>query len=93
MPGRTQQGQPVLDVLVHTLRHGASLAVAGIVLGTALAWLLARLLTDLITGVDGWSLGTQIAVAGLLLAAATAASLGPALHAARVDPVASLKVD
>ena len=90
---RKALGAGIPDVLVHTLRHGASLAAAGIVGGTVVAWLLSRLLAGLVVGVDGWSPAAQAVVAVVLLAAAVAASLGPALRAARVDPIISLKAD
>ncbi|MDX1493778.1 MAG: ABC transporter permease, partial [Longimicrobiales bacterium] len=86
-------GAGVPDVLSRTLLHGARLALLGIVPGTVLAWLLARLMADRVVGVGGFSTATQTAVALILLLSCLLASLAPALRAARVDPVISLKAD
>lgn len=90
---RKALGAGIPDVLARTIKHGASLAAVGIVGGTLVAWLLSGLLAGLVVGVDGWSPVAQAVVAVLLMAAAVAASLGPALRAARVDPIISLKAD
>ena len=86
-------GAGVPDVLARTLVHGGRLALLGIVPGTVLAWLLARLLADRVVGVGSFSPGTQTAVSLILLLSCLLASLAPAWRAARVDPVTSLKAD
>jgi putative ABC transport system permease protein len=71
--------------------RGLGLALAGIAAGWAAALPLARLGASLLYGVtptDGRTLG---AAAGLLAAMAAAASLLPALQAARIDPAGTLR--
>jgi putative ABC transport system permease protein len=73
------------------LGQGATLAAAGVAIGTAAALALTRLLAGLLYGVGAADPGT-FAVAALLLASvALLASLLPATRAANLDPVLALK--
>jgi putative ABC transport system permease protein len=81
------------DVLQLVLGGGLRLVAVGIALGLVGALVLARLLQSLLFGVTAHD---PVAYAGntvLLLAAATAASLPPALRATRVDPMTTLRAD
>lgn len=71
--------------------HGLRLAAAGIVIGLALAALLARTLTSLLYGVPALDPVTFAVVPVLMLIVALVASLVPARRAASVDPVVALK--
>jgi predicted permease len=71
--------------------EGGRLAVLGIVVGTLAAALVGRLLESLLYGVSGFDpLAYGLAAGGLLLMACIA-NLGPALTAARVDPLHALR--
>jgi predicted permease len=73
--------------------EGARLVVAGVVLGFAGGAAITRLMTFMLYGVSPLDAGTW-AVAGLILVvAALAATLVPALRAARVDPLIAIRVE
>jgi predicted permease len=78
-------------VLGMVLKQGLTLTGVGLILGLAGAAAAARLLTSFLYGVAPGDLFTYIAVAGLLLAAALAASYFPARRATRVDPLKALR--
>ena len=75
------------------LRQGLTLAVLGIVVGLALALGLMRLMSAILFGVSPVDPLTYVAVSAGLLAVAAAASFLPARRAARVDPMAALRID
>jgi putative ABC transport system permease protein len=75
------------------VRQGAAVTVAGVALGVAAAAALTRLMTTLLYGVRPGDPATFAAVCGILLAAALAACVVPALRAARVDPVVALRYE
>ena len=88
---RVAFGAQVGDVLRLVLGEGLRLAVAGVVIGAALALLAGRWVAPLLYQVqptDPLVFGSVVAV---LLVVATAASLVPALRAARVDPSVALR--
>jgi predicted permease len=72
---------------------GLRLAAAGVVLGCFLGWLAALTLRHLIVGVTTADLLTFTTVAGTLFAVAAAASLLPALAAARLDVADTLRAE
>jgi predicted permease len=78
-------------------RHVFGLAVrdaaAGVVIGCGLALAAGSLLQGLLVDVSARDPMTLAAVAGVLLAVAVAASLVPAIRAARVDPVDALRAE
>jgi ABC-type lipoprotein release transport system permease subunit len=75
------------------LMQGLVLAAVGIALGVVGAAALARLLDAFVFGVSTTDLVTFVVVgAGLLVVAGLASSI-PALRAARVDPVRTLRTE
>jgi predicted permease len=79
------------DVARMVLGQGLRVTRAGIVLGLFGAVPLARMLQLLLKGADPFDGGLFLGLAGALAAVAVAASLRPALRAARVDPQVSLR--
>ena len=90
---RVAFGAQMRDVVRLILGEGLRLAVAGVVIGGAIALFAGRWVAPLLYDVrptDPLVYGSVIAV---LLAAAGIASLVPALRAARVDPNVALRSD
>jgi ABC-type antimicrobial peptide transport system permease subunit len=79
------------DVAGMILRQGASVAVAGLVVGFVVAVAGSRLLTALLYDVSATDPATYSIVAALLLAVALLACWLPARRAARLDPVDALR--
>ncbi len=75
------------------LREGATLALVGLLLGTAAAALLARLLRSLLYEVDPHDLPTYAVVAGVLGVVALLAALLAAWRASRQDAIVALRAD
>ena len=73
------------------LGQGGRLALAGVTLGALAAAGVARVLDSLLYGVSGLDPAAYGAAAGVLLLVALAANLVPAVTAARVDPVRTLR--
>ena len=73
------------------LWQGVGVAVVGCVAGLALAAGLARLLAGMLYGVSPSDAGTLSAVIFAVLVVAVAASLAPAIRAARVEPMQVLR--
>jgi len=84
-----QRGQ----VLALMIGYGLKLALIGVALGAAVAFILARLLSSQLYGVGAFDFGT-FGLMGLGLAlAALAASYVPARRATKVDPVVALRYE
>jgi putative ABC transport system permease protein len=81
------------DVLRLVLRHGMLLALAGVVVGTAGALALTRLMSRLLFGVSAADPAVYGLVALLLLAVALLACLAPARRATKIEPVAALRYE
>ena len=81
------------DVARLFLRHALALAGAGIVLGVGAALGLSRLMTSLLFGVSATDLMTYALVSSGLAAVALLASYLPSRRAARMHPVAALRLD
>jgi predicted permease len=81
------------DVLVLVVRRGVVLTGIGLALGAAGSLGLARFLETMLFGVTATSPWVYAAVAGVLLAVATMASLVPARRAMRADPVMALRAE
>jgi ABC-type antimicrobial peptide transport system permease subunit len=80
-------------VLRTMLAAGARLALAGVLVGLALALVAGRALESWLLGVSGNDPITLVLVAAFLAMAALAAMYLPARHATRIDPVEALRQD
>jgi len=69
------------------------LALMGVGLGLAGAFVVARFLTSMLFGVGMYDPATFLGVAALLIAVALAASYIPARRAMRVDPIVALRYE
>ena len=81
------QGHVLLGVITNTLR----LALAGIVLGIAASFVMARLIASLLFGTAPTDPATFTAMALLLCGVACLAGYVPARRAARIDPMRALR--
>ena len=79
------------DVVSMVLRQGAKLAILGVCIGVAAAFVLARLMTSLLFGVTAHDPLTFAAVVALLILVALLACYIPARRAMRVDPIVALR--
>ena len=90
---RIALGASTDHVVAMVVRRGVALAVAGVVLGTAGAWAVTRVLRQLLYGVSERDPVTFVGVAILLGVVAVLASWVPARRAARVDPLAAMRAE
>ncbi|RMH18445.1 MAG: FtsX-like permease family protein [Gemmatimonadetes bacterium] len=81
------------DVARLVLRHGGTVAAAGVATGLAAAALATRFLRSLLFAVEPLDPPTFAALGGLVLVLALAAALIPARRATRVDPLEALRAD
>ena len=84
--GATPRG--ILSLIV---RHGMTLTALGIALGVAAALLLARFMQRLLFDIEPLDPATFVTVTLVLCAVAFLATMAPAIRAARIDPIESLK--
>jgi len=89
---RMALGAQSRDVLLMVLNETFRLAAAGVVVGVLGAFAFSRVLSGILYGVTATDPITFAAAPIVLLAVAVTAAYGPARHAARVDPIASLKI-
>ncbi len=90
---RAALGANANRILTGVLGEGTAIGLAGTAIGIALAVTLAELASRYLFGVGPHDLLTFVIVALTLLATVVAASLSPALRAASVDPMTSLRMD
>jgi len=90
---RMALGADSRDVLRLIVARGLLLTFAGVTIGTVAALAITRLLTGLLFGVTPNDPGTLVGVATLLAIVSIAASLVPAFHATRVDPMVALRYE
>jgi len=90
---RLAMGAPQSHVLAMVLRHGLTLASAGIALGLVASFGVARFMSGLLYDVQPTDPLTFIAVPLTLLTVAALASLRPALRAVRVSPTLALRME
>jgi putative ABC transport system permease protein len=86
-------GAPVGAVRSLVVRDGGRLAVAGVAIGLAGAYLATRGLESLLFGVSSTEPRIFLSAAAVLAAVALAASWIPARAATRVSPLESLRAD
>jgi len=89
---RSALGAQPGDILRLVMGQGLALATMGIGLGMAGAFWMTGALKGLLFGVSGTDPGTFLGIGVLFAAAALMASWVPARRAARVDPMAALRV-
>jgi predicted permease len=75
------------------LRQAATMLVAGVAVGSGLAWATARLVRGFLFGVKAHDAWTLAAAAAILLASGLVAAYVPARRAARVDPMQALRAE
>jgi len=90
---RMALGATERDVLGLIVRQGMTLAVSGLAIGLAGAFVLARLIRSLLFGVQASDPATFVGISVLLAFIALLASYIPARRAARIDPMISLRCD
>jgi len=81
------------NIIALVLREGMTLAAAGVVLGVAISYAGARLLTALLFGITPTDALSFALASGSLLLFASIASFVPARRAARVEPVVALRAE
>jgi ABC-type antimicrobial peptide transport system permease subunit len=90
---RLALGARPFDVLRAVVARAVIIAGAGVIVGTAAAFGLVRILEGLLYGVSMTDPVAFVAVPALLLGAAALAAYVPARRAARVDPLQALRAD
>jgi predicted permease len=90
---RAALGAPRQRIVGLVVRQGMALTGAGVLVGIVAATAVAETLTALLFQVSTVDAATYVAVASLLLIGAAAACVVPAVRAARVDPVRTLKAE
>ncbi len=90
---RMALGASATDVLKMVLRHGMSLALIGVVLGLAGAFVLTRLMSKLLFAVTPTDVTTFALVSLGLIAVALLACYLPARRAMKVDPLEALRYE
>lgn len=90
---RLALGSPPKRLLRGVIAEGAVMAVAGLLAGAALGYLLARLAASYFPDVKMPGAVPVLASAFVLLAAAIVASMLPAVRAARVDVIQALRLE
>ena len=90
---RVALGAPSGGVIALVMRRAVTRAVLGVALGTGGALLAARAMRSLLFGVGAADPVSFVGVAALLLLVALAATLVPAVRAARVSPLVAIRTD
>jgi ABC-type antimicrobial peptide transport system permease subunit len=90
---RVALGAQTRDVVMLVASEGASIALAGLVIGVLAAWILRRSVESMLFGVAPDDPLTFGGVALLLAVVSLLAAYLPALSAARIDPAAALRAE
>jgi putative ABC transport system permease protein len=88
---RMALGAQQLDVLKLVVGGGLKIVLIGVVLGLVAAYILTRLLSNLLYGITATDPSTFVSMSLLLIIIAMLASYIPARRAARVDPMTALR--
>jgi putative ABC transport system permease protein len=89
---RRALGATTNDLVTLVVSSAARVVGAGVLVGLVLAAVLSRVIATFLFGVRPLDLATFAGVTAVLALAAAASVAGPALRAARIDPVAALRV-
>lgn len=81
------------DIVAVVLRNGLTLALVGAAIGVPASAALSRVLGGLLFGMTPLDAITFAMTTGIVVAAALVAALQPALKAARIDPLVTLRRD
>jgi putative ABC transport system permease protein len=90
---RMALGAQARDILMLVLRQGLALAVAGVALGVALAYVVGRGLEALLAGISPRDATAFMAAGSVSLLMVILGSLLPALRALRVDPLTAIRTE
>src|SRR5215469_1050718 len=90
---RIALGASYRDILSLVVRQGMVLAVSGVMIGLAAAFLLTRLMRSLLFGVEATDPLTFVGISLLLAMITLLACYIPAQRAARIDPLISLRCE
>jgi putative ABC transport system permease protein len=90
---RAALGASRADILRMIVRQGLGMTALGALFGVVAAVGLSRLMTSLLYGISPLDPGTYVGVTAVLGVVALGACLVPALRAARVDPMATLRAE
>jgi len=90
---RLALGAQARDVLKLILRQGLRLALAGIMLGLGMAFMVSRVMSGMLFGVGNFDPLTLVVSAVLLTAVALLACWIPARRATKVDPMIALRTE
>jgi predicted permease len=88
---RMALGATQRTILALIVSQGLKLALSGVLIGVVASFVLGRLVSGMLFGVTATDPVTFSAIAGLLILIALIASFIPALRAARIDPMVSLR--
>ncbi|MDX2151671.1 MAG: ABC transporter permease [Bryobacteraceae bacterium] len=88
---RMALGATPASVFLQTFRESLALTVAGVAGGTLLAFVLARLASDILYGVSAADAATYLAAGSFLILISILASWLPAARATRLDPIRALQ--
>ena len=90
---RMALGAEAADVRRMVLRQGLTLALIGVVIGTASAFGLTRLMATFLFGVKPWDPGVFVSIPVLLTLIGLLAISVPAMRATRIDPIKALRYE
>jgi putative ABC transport system permease protein len=90
---RKALGAPPEGVVLQVVRQGYARVLIGLFLGILVSLTLSQAIATQIYGVSATDVRTYVMAVGLLAAVALAASVVPAVHAARVDPLKAIAAE
>jgi len=88
---RMALGAQPRDILRIVLQHSLTLAVAGVTIGAALAYVAARSMQALLAGIPPADAATFLVAIALCFLMTLAGSLVPSIRALRVDPITAIR--